>query len=63
MVIFKCPYCGTEYEMTTAYLSFQQRSYAKCQICNETMYSWNSRNVPLFKLMNASEDKSSETQR
>jgi transcription elongation factor Elf1 len=63
MVIFKCPYCGTEYEMTTAYLSFQQRSYAKCQICNETMYSWNSRNVPLFKLMNTSEDKSSDIQR
>jgi len=62
MVIFKCPYCGTEYEMTTARLSFQQRSYAKCQICSETMYSWNSRNVPLFKLMNISENKSSETQ-
>ena len=56
MVIFKCPYCGTEYEMTTARLSFKQRSYAKCQICSETMYSWNSRNVPLFKLKNASED-------
>ena len=55
MVIFKCPYCGTEYEMTTARLSFKQRSYDKCQICAETMYSWNSRNVPLFKLKNASE--------
>ena len=29
MVFFKCPYCRTEYEMTTARLSFQQRSYAK----------------------------------
>ena len=63
MVIFKCPYCGTKYEMTTARLSFQQRSYAKCQICSQTMYSWNSRNEPLFKLMNISEDKSSGTQR
>ena len=63
MVIFKCPYCRTEYEMTTAHLSFQQRSYAKCQICNQTMYSWNSRNVPLFKLMNAPEDRSSDIQR
>jgi hypothetical protein len=27
------------------------------------MYSWNSRNVPLFKLINASEDKSSDIQR
>jgi hypothetical protein len=63
MVIFKCPYCRTEYEMATARLSFQQRSYAKSQICNQTMYSWNSRNVPLFKLINASEDKSSDIQR
>jgi hypothetical protein len=30
MVFFKCPYCRTEYEMTTARLSFQQRSYANC---------------------------------
>ena len=26
MVIFKCPYCRTKYEMTTARLSFHQRS-------------------------------------
>jgi hypothetical protein len=50
MVIFKCPYCRTDYEMMTARLSFQQLSYAKCQVCNETMYSWNSRNVPIFTL-------------
>ena len=54
MVIFKCPYCSTKYEMMTAHLSFKQCSYAKCQVCNETMYSWNSRNVPVFTLMNAS---------
>jgi predicted Zn finger-like uncharacterized protein len=34
---FKCPYCGTKYEMTTAHLSFKQRSYAKCQVCNQTI--------------------------
>jgi predicted Zn finger-like uncharacterized protein len=56
MVVFKCPYCRTEYEMTTARLSFQQRSYAKCQVCQQTMYSWNSRSVPMFTLINASED-------
>jgi transcription elongation factor Elf1 len=42
MVIFKCPFCQTDYEMMTARLSFQQRSYAKCQVCQQTMYSWNS---------------------
>jgi hypothetical protein len=57
MVIFKCPYCGTKYEMMTAHLSFKQCSYAKCQVCNETMYSWNSRNVP-----NASNGEASDIQ-
>jgi predicted Zn finger-like uncharacterized protein len=56
MVIFKCPHCRTEYEMTTARLSFQQRSYAKCQVCHQTMYSLNSRNVPIFIRVNASND-------
>lgn len=54
MVTFKCPYCRTEYEMTTARLSFQQRSYAKCKVCRQTMYSWNSRSVPIFTLVKAS---------
>jgi transcription elongation factor Elf1 len=62
MVIFKCPYCRTEYEMTTAYLSFKQRSYAKCQICHQTMYSWNSRNVPIFTLINASKGETPDIQ-
>ena len=54
MTILKCPYCRTDYEMMTARLSFQQRSYAKCQVCQRTMYSWNSRNVPIFTLKSAS---------
>ena len=58
MVIFKCPYCRTEYEMTMAHLSFQQRSYARCQVCRQIMYSWNSRNVPIFTLANASNGES-----
>jgi len=62
MVIFKCPYCGTEYEMTTVHLSFRQPSYAKCQVCSQTMYSWNSRNVPMFTLMNASEGETPDIQ-
>ena len=62
MVIFKCPYCGTKYEMTTAPLSFQRQSYAKCQICHQTMYSWNSRNVPIFTLMNASKGETPDIQ-
>jgi hypothetical protein len=57
MTVFKCPYCSAEYELTTARLSFQQRSYAKCELCYQTMYSWSSRNVPCFTLMKPSEGK------
>jgi hypothetical protein len=32
MTKFKCPYCPAEYELTVAHLSFQQRSYANCQV-------------------------------
>ena len=60
MVIFKCPYCRTEYEMTTAHLSFKQRSYAKCEVCHKTMYSWNSRNVPILTLISASNGQTSD---
>ena len=47
--------------MTTAHLSFKQCSYAKCQVCNETMYSWNSRNVPIFTLWSASKSETPST--
>jgi hypothetical protein len=49
----QCPYCRAEYELTTARLSFRQRSHAKCHVCHRTMYSWSSRNVPLFTFVNA----------
>ena len=62
MMIFECPYCPTQYEMTAARLSFQQRSYAKCRVCFQTMYSWNSQNVPMFKLVNASKGETSDIQ-
>jgi hypothetical protein len=57
MTMFKCPYCPAEYELTTARLSFQQRSYANCQACHKTMYSWSSRNVPRFTLTKSSESQ------
>jgi hypothetical protein len=48
--------------MTTAHLSFRQRSYAKCQVCHQTMYSWNSRNVPIFTLIDAAKGEASDIQ-
>jgi hypothetical protein len=62
MVIYKCPFRRTEYEMTTAHLLFRQQSYAKCQVCHQTMYSWNSRNVPIFTLINAAKGEASDIQ-
>jgi hypothetical protein len=59
MAKFKCPYYPAEYELTVAHLSFQQRSYASCQVCKRTMYSWSSRNLPLFALVNQSKDATS----
>jgi hypothetical protein len=48
--------------MMMARLSFKQRSYVKCQVCYQTMYSWNSHNVPIFTLMNASNGEMSDVQ-
>jgi transposase-like protein len=50
VTIYKCPHCRSEYELIMAHLSFRQRSYANCQVCNKTMYSWNSSHVPRFTL-------------
>jgi hypothetical protein len=49
-----------EYELTTARLSFRQRSHAKCHVCHRTMYSWTSRNGPLFTFVNAFVEKTSD---
>ena len=55
MTIFKCPYCRTEYELIWVHLSFNQRSYANCQVCHKAMYSWSSRNVPRLTLVEPAE--------
>ena len=55
MTIYKCPHCRTEYGLIMARLSFRQRSYANCQVCHKTMYSWNGSNVPRFTLVRRSD--------
>jgi hypothetical protein len=60
MVLFTCPYCRAEYELTTASWSFQQLSYATCQVCSRTMCSWSARSVPRFTFMRLSEGKTSD---
>jgi hypothetical protein len=51
MTIFKCPHCRAEYELIMTHISFRQRSYAHCQVCWKTMYSWDSPRVPRFTLV------------
>jgi hypothetical protein len=51
MTIFKCPHCSAEYEMIMTHISFRQVSYANCQVCWKTMYSWASSRVPRFTLL------------
>ena len=55
MTIYKCPHCRTEYGLIMARLSFRQRSYANCQVCHKTMYSWNSSSVPRLTLLRRSD--------
>ena len=57
MSLFKCPNCQAEYDMVRSPLSFRQRSYAKCQVCHKTMYSWDSKNVPQFTFIKAADAK------
>jgi len=57
MTIFKCPHCRAEYELLMTHISFRQRSYANCQRCWKTMYSWNSSRVPRFRLLEPPEPK------
>jgi hypothetical protein len=40
-----------------SYVSFRQRSYANCQACWKTMYSWNSTRVPRFTLREQTDGK------
>ena len=51
MTIFKCPHCQAQYELMITHISFRQRSYANCQVCWKTMYSWDSSRVPRFTLL------------
>jgi hypothetical protein len=51
MTIYKCPHCRAEYELIMTYVSYRQRSYAHCQVCWKTMYSWDSPRVPHFTLV------------
>ena len=51
MTFFKCPHCEARYELIVSHVSYRQRSYANCQVCWKTMYSWDSTRVPRFTLV------------
>jgi predicted Zn finger-like uncharacterized protein len=51
-----CPHCGALYAVTHARLSRPESNVAKCVVCLQTMDSWNSTDVPSYKLVQRPED-------
>jgi hypothetical protein len=59
MVIFKYPYCRTEYEMTTARLSFRPVT-PSAKFVTKPCTAGIPETLPIFTLMNVSKGKTSD---
>jgi predicted Zn finger-like uncharacterized protein len=53
---FFCPHCGALYSVTRARLSNRESNVAKCVVCLQTMDTWDSTDVPTYKLIQRPED-------
>ena len=53
---FFCPHCGVLYSVTRARLSNRESNVAKCVVCLQTMDTWDSTDVPTYKLIQRPED-------
>ena len=53
---FFCPHCGALYSVTRARLSNREGNVAKCVVCLQTMDTWDSTDVPTYKLIQRPED-------
>jgi hypothetical protein len=62
MVIFKCPYCRTAYEMTTAYLS-SSAVMPMAKFVTKPSTAGIPRNLLIFTLRNASKSETPDIQR
>jgi hypothetical protein len=46
-----CPKCGAVYERTAYRAGITDRDSFECEVCNETLESWNSTTIPEFRLI------------
>ena len=53
---FFCPHCGALYSVTHSRLSAKENNIAKCVVCFQIMDQWDSRDVPVYKLIHRPDD-------
>jgi hypothetical protein len=53
---FFCPHCGALYSVTHSRLSESDSKIAKCLVCLQIMNTWDSTDVPIYKLIQRPED-------
>ena len=53
---FFCPHCGALYAVTYSRRLNSESNVAKCVVCGQIMATWNSTDVPTFKLVHRPED-------
>jgi transcription elongation factor Elf1 len=53
---FFCPHCGALYSVTHFRVSESDSDFAKCVVCRQIMDRWDSVNIPIYKLMQRTED-------
>ncbi len=53
---FFCPHCGALYAVTYSRASGNDSNSAKCVVCEQTMTTGASTDVPTFKLVHRPED-------
>jgi predicted Zn finger-like uncharacterized protein len=53
---FFCPHCGAFYSVTHSRLAKSESNAAKCVVCLQTMDTWDSTKVPVYKLVQRPED-------
>ena len=53
---FFCPHCGALYSVTHPRLSKVDSNIAKCVVCLQTMDTWDSAEIRIYKLIQRPED-------
>jgi transcription elongation factor Elf1 len=53
---FFCPHCGALYAVTYSRKSKSESNTARCVVCGQIVATWDTTNVPTFKLVHRAED-------